>query len=329
MTDRLSAQDLRAIWTRDILPDLFASCEASDAPELVLLGGQPGAGKTMTGQALAAPAAGRSGLVRIVGDDFRQFHPDYLEVLRQRPLEMPHVTAHAAGEWTRMSVEHALASGFSCLIEGTWRDLSVPQTTVGLAHDAGFSVRAVALGVQPVVSRLATVERYYNAVESGAAARWTPSQGHERALAGITGTAATLGADERVSRVSAVTRTGSAPYDVEDPATAGRGEHFARAIEATWAAPLSPDRARSWLDTAERLHALHREHTADNPDAQAVWAQIAGPDRDQVRDWAARSHLKAVNASFPSPAATLGSGTVEERHARHSPSNTSEKGVER
>lgn len=98
-------------------------------------------------------------VLRLIGDDYRRFHPDYSEVLEHEPLAMPDVTAQAAGEWLRLAVDHALENRYSILIEGTWRNADVPLTTVELAAGHGYQVHAVAVGVQPAVSRLVTLER--------------------------------------------------------------------------------------------------------------------------------------------------------------------------
>lgn len=50
----LGEDELRAIWERDIRPRVFAHAAPVDRPITILLGGQPGAGKSRT-----AEAAGR------------------------------------------------------------------------------------------------------------------------------------------------------------------------------------------------------------------------------------------------------------------------------
>lgn len=120
----LSDEQLRAIWERDVRPYVFRGAEPSAQPTTVLLGGQPGAGKSNAGRLAAGQVPG--GVVSIVGDEFRQFHPQYREVMRDDPLRMPDVTAQAAGRWIQMSVEHANEHGYSALVEGTWRNAQGP-----------------------------------------------------------------------------------------------------------------------------------------------------------------------------------------------------------
>ncbi|MDR1151446.1 MAG: zeta toxin family protein [Bifidobacteriaceae bacterium] len=63
-------------------------------PLLVLLGGQPAAGKTYAQETVIA-ANPDAGLVPITGDDLREYHPDYARLAEFAPLEMPGATAPA------------------------------------------------------------------------------------------------------------------------------------------------------------------------------------------------------------------------------------------
>lgn len=108
--------DARRRWEDRIRPVVFAETETEKDPVTVFLGGQPAAGKT-GGQSLAKRL--HPGIIPIVGDDYRQYHPDYRTLLKERPLDMPAETAELAGAWTGMCVDHADRNGYSIIIEGT------------------------------------------------------------------------------------------------------------------------------------------------------------------------------------------------------------------
>ncbi len=63
----------------------------SDAPEVVILGGQPGAGKTEL--TLEAQRILRFNGVECNADDFRTYHPQYDEIIKQSPDYYPDLTA--------------------------------------------------------------------------------------------------------------------------------------------------------------------------------------------------------------------------------------------
>ena len=107
MKSELTQDELNEIFHTDIRPLFDRKCERFPRtdPVLVMLGGQPGAGKSRSMSRVADeyPAA-----VAVIGDDFRRHHPDY-DALMSSPetsMQMPQVTAQAAGRWVEMSIEY-------------------------------------------------------------------------------------------------------------------------------------------------------------------------------------------------------------------------------
>lgn len=195
----------RRIFTDEIAPNLFEGAAISPSPVVVLLGGQPGAGKSRATDVLTAIHA-EEDLVLIEGDAFRRHHPQYECTLRSDPTRMPDVTAALAGEWTAMAVEHALANQHSAVIEGTWRTLTVPADTARRAHDLGWSTHAAVVAVPAPVSLVATLTRFYDADPS--MARWTPVAAHDQAIAALPDTVRDLAGSESVDRFTILDRDG-------------------------------------------------------------------------------------------------------------------------
>ena len=88
--------DIRRVFADQVKPLVFADAVADAHPLTVFFGGQPGAGKTM-GQRRIEAMHPDEHLVKIIGDDLRQFHPDYTRLVEEAPLDMPSATAHASG----------------------------------------------------------------------------------------------------------------------------------------------------------------------------------------------------------------------------------------
>ncbi len=78
---------LEEIFQRVIVPDYLLRSDPGPQrrPEVVLLGGQPGSGKSTTASQFQREFADRGGLVWVTWDDFRPFHPDYERLLAERP----------------------------------------------------------------------------------------------------------------------------------------------------------------------------------------------------------------------------------------------------
>jgi hypothetical protein len=124
----LTEPELEAIWAGEIEPWLFGGAR-SDAPVLLMMGAQPGAGKSH-GIGVAEALHPGVRFTRIIGDDLRPFHPDYVDLLESPdPEAMPAATAEASGWWVRRSLAHAAQGRFPTVVEGTFRDRNVPLGT--------------------------------------------------------------------------------------------------------------------------------------------------------------------------------------------------------
>lgn len=175
-----------------------------DGPVLVLLGGQPAAGKTQAQRAILAEHPDDD-LVEVTGDDLRVFHPDYRRLARDAPFLMPNVTAPVSGGLVRLAVEHAHARRYSLLLEGTFRDTGMVTGTAARFADAGYRVEVAAVATPAVVSRLSAEMR---SLAGGlpAVGRWTPPAAHESALEHSPGVVAALEALPHVARVQVFSR---------------------------------------------------------------------------------------------------------------------------
>ncbi len=290
---------LRDIWREEIAPVVFLDARAVDRPVAVLLGGQPGAGKTRAARLVTQSLYAGAGVTPVAGDDLRRFHPDYGRTLRGDRLRMPQVTAAAAGWWLEASIEHALNHRFPVLVEGTWRDVAGPLRGAGDARAAGYEVHAVVVAVAPAVSRLSTVERFYRDVDAGHDARWTPPQAHDQAVAALPASTHRLAAAGDVDRFTVMDREGGVLYDGAGWSP-GRADQARAALQGEMDRTPGQEQAAAYLTAVEQLRQAHRTHTLAEPEACAVWARI---DTHDVP--AARASMARV-ASFPAGPAAAG-----------------------
>lgn len=196
---------LARVFATTVVDDLFAGhTPGRGDPLLVLLGGQPAAGKTQAQAAILAECAADD-LVEITGDDLREYHPDYARLAEQSPFAMPGVTAPVSGGLIGLALDHALTQRHSVLLEGTFRDKEMVIATATRFADAGYRVMIVAVATPAPVSRLSTEMRSLDAgyPEVG---RWTPPDAHESALAGSAMVVSALEALPFVGRVQVFSR---------------------------------------------------------------------------------------------------------------------------
>lgn len=271
MTDEAFLDD---VWKRKIEPRLVARSMPVSEPVTVFLGGQPAAGKTRAQRELVRGYSG--GLLSIVGDDFRQFRPDYERLCEEDPLAMPDVTAPAAGYWTGKAVGYADAHGVSCIIEGTWRNESIVLDEAARARRLKRKTHAVVLAVPPMLSRLGLLARFYDDLVSGEQARWTPPRAHENTVRALPSTVHAVAVSGLFDRLSVMDRSGAFLYDGTDP------KHF----ESIWsdrfmAEPTADER----LMVERNLAAIEsiRQETGvgleeSEPVIEGIYADLGGRD---------------------------------------------------
>jgi predicted kinase len=244
---------LERVFAAEARADIFgARRPAVGVPLLVLLGGQPAAGKTTAQRAVLA-ANPDAGLVPVTGDDLREHHPDYPELAADGPLEMPGATAGVSGGLVKLALDHALAGRYSVLLEGTFRDTGMVEATARRFAQAGYRVEVVAVAAPAAASRLSAEQRCL-ADQEGQLGRWTPPGAHEAALAASSQTVAALEALPFVSRVQVHTR-GRVLYDNQrGPAGEWLDEpRAARVVRAEQDRRLAPAEAADWLDRYQEV----------------------------------------------------------------------------
>lgn len=198
MTD-LNSAALAAIFDDVIRPRYDARIVAPSAQStFVLVGGQPGAGKT---ESLAAAQLRVPAALSVNGDALRLYHPEYAEVMATDPLRMPAVTQQAANAWVHMSLDYLRERRASVLMETTLRDPKAVQRTLSHFLDAGYEVQLQLIAVPETVSRLGTLERYLGQVAREGSGRWAPSAVHDAAYARAPETITAVLNDGLVDRV--------------------------------------------------------------------------------------------------------------------------------
>jgi len=170
---------LRYRFDTIIRPEMKRLATVGDPPLAFVFGAQPGAGKST---AVAAFAQTRDDpLTQVVGDDLRQVHPAYDELMRTSPGLMPAATAQAAAEWVAMALATAAERRWNVVWETTFRSPEALARDILRFTTAGYRVGVTALAVPRPVSMRSTVERYLAMVETFGVGRTVPVKAHDDA----------------------------------------------------------------------------------------------------------------------------------------------------
>lgn len=243
----LSQTDLERIFRTTIAPLVFNDAAPAGRPVVVLIGGQPGAGKTRASEEVLARHA-QTRPIPLIGDEFRQFHPAYEQLLATDPANMAPATDAAVGKWVRMTIDYAREHRYSVLVEGTFRRPEITLAEADAFHRAGYFTHVVALAVPAPVSRNSTLHRAVADARRGGEARWTSLDAHERGYAGTPRTIAAAEVSDAVDRITIYNRAGQALYDTHRRGNGHILDGAATALEIGRLHPPMPSLARTWLD---------------------------------------------------------------------------------
>ncbi|MDO5073160.1 MAG: zeta toxin family protein [Neisseria animaloris] len=169
---------------QDIWNDLLDKNQIPvEKPHGVVLGGQPGAGKSALLQQAEKEQGGN--LIIINGDTFREYHPRFEEIQAEYGRDAPTHTAPFAAKMTERVLAKATDEGYNIAIEGTFRTADTPIKTLQGLKDKGYSTAVYVKATPATVSWERTKERYNKAEAAGLHPRHVPEEFHDKVVAAL------------------------------------------------------------------------------------------------------------------------------------------------
>ena len=160
---------------KEILEYYKSMYSPTENPKVVLLGGQPGAGKS----GLENMVNIKKNYVSISGDDYREYHPRFKEINLEYGREASKYTQQWAAEITEKLIKELRKEKYNLIIEGTLRTAELPLKEANAFKKAGYEVELNVVVVKPEKSRLGTLERYEAMLKQGKVPRMTPKEHHD------------------------------------------------------------------------------------------------------------------------------------------------------
>lgn len=181
---RLSEAENARIFTDRLVPREFGDLAPAAAPVAHFFGAQPGAGKSVLQRPLVAELAARAGprsVMRIIGDEFRPYHPLYGHLLEKSDDTAAFYTDRDAGRWVERAIEHSVEHRPHVVLEGTLRDPRVTLSSAEQYQLAEFGTELHVVAVSEFISRTRIFGRYLSQVAAGGHGRYTLPEAHHRA----------------------------------------------------------------------------------------------------------------------------------------------------
>lgn len=160
---------------KEILEYYKSIYSPTENPKVVLLGGQPGAGKS----GLENMVNIKKNYVSISGDDYREYHPRFKEINLEYGREASKYTQQWAAEITEKLIKELRKEKYNLIIEGTLRTAELPLKEANAFKKADYKVELNVVVVKPEKSRLGTLERYEAMLKQGKVPRMAPKEHHD------------------------------------------------------------------------------------------------------------------------------------------------------
>lgn len=190
MGNKMTAQEFKLSTEKhkeiqDIIFETYlSSLKASENPRIIILGGQPGCGKSvLIGYAKENFFSNRSVCI-INGDELRAFHPYSEEIYEKYNKKYADLTDPDVRQWTRSLFEKAVEAHLDIIFEGTMRTPAIAKMLPHL-RKAGYETFIAPMAVNRVISLFSICYRYTQFKLRNEIARFTRLESHDEAYDGL------------------------------------------------------------------------------------------------------------------------------------------------
>lgn len=184
----------------------------------IILGGQPGAGKSsfynMKDELLD--------YIAINGDEFRRFHPNYENIVKTDPEHYAERTQSFSNRVVETMIKDLGSKGYNLVIEGTLRNPDVPIRTCEYLKDKGYEPELIVVACDAEKSWQATITRAELLKAQGIVPRLVPIDIYNKTVNQITDSLDLIENKGCFKNITIINRDGDILY---------RNDHSVRASE--------------------------------------------------------------------------------------------------
>jgi predicted ABC-type ATPase len=254
----------------DLEREMLNGASASLFPKVVIVGGQPGAGKSALIEFAKLEFATQTVAI-INGDDFRDKHPQAEKIIFIDDKLFAERTDPDVREWTRRLFDSAIKNRRNIIFEGTMRQQKPIMDTISRLIQSGYTVEILAMAVKKEHSELGIMQRYERQKQIVGAGRWTPPSAHDAAYINMPDTLSQIESSLPVDRVRVFTRSLECLYDKQLGGSQARKPSTAKeAILAERARPISKDEQEALKMAWERLSRMQAQRGAVGEECSIV-----------------------------------------------------------
>ncbi|MFD5891585.1 zeta toxin family protein [Streptomyces sp. NPDC060334] len=275
----------RRVLEQVIVPTFTAGAAPQPRPVVVVVAGQPGAGKTRIADLVQVALDRRGGAVRICSDLYKPVHPHYVEHLADDVRTAGVRVRPGTRRWQAELEDHVRAQGFDAVVESALADPAEFRTSATAYRQAGYRIEVVGVATAEAWSQLGLVDRFLSQAVTGGG-RYVSWENHDTCARQMLVTLAVIEAEQLADRITVVRRDGTVLYDNELTGEVWRRRPAAdRAVACERSRPWSAQETAVFRrDLARTDQRLHRElHCEDRRLAVQRDAERAAALAEPVR----------------------------------------------
>lgn len=263
----LSEHESFDVLHRVILPAATQNAVAQARPVVVVVAGQPGAGKSEIADLVQAVLDRRGGAVRIGRDLYKPAHRRYPAFLAADVRTAGALVRSDTARWQAAVEAHARDQRFDAVVESSLADPETFRSSSLAYRAAGHRIEVVAVATAEALSQLGIVDRFLTEAATGGG-RYVSWDNHDACAKNLPATLAVLETEQLADRVTVVRRDGIVLYANE------------LTSEGSWRSRTAADRvvrverARPW--TASETSVFRRDLARTD---RRVHTELADEDR--------------------------------------------------
>lgn len=303
----------------EIKKDCFFGKKPAKTPQAFILGGQPGAGKSVIIQKSINQLA-NDNIVVLNADEFRLLHPQAKQILDEHGKEFAHYTAPDVRDWGKEVFSAARQNRFNLIHEGTMRTDQICETIKQMQQE-GYKIHIRVMAVPEIKSRVSIYSRYQELLDSGMPARFTSREDHDNAYYGMLKTLQKIEDEKLYDTIQVVNRKGDTLFNTGD-------KNICEAVETERKKPLTEADKTNLISDCDILLAKMKKRGEKDEylqDLTNLRSQLAPTDRSKalaINQLRGLKQYSAARAPYKSAALSkIDSKTLQYVQSKNSPSH--------
>ncbi|MEV5840114.1 zeta toxin family protein [Nocardia sp. NPDC052112] len=181
----LSDQQMRRIFDERIVPEQLGGASGSvRRPELVVVTGQPAAGKSTAIREIADSFHGRNGVAVLIADNYMPYHPWFHELRARDDFTAGDHIYPIAEKWLDMAIEYVIAHRSNAILEEGAGDLTRATGIIRRFDHNDYGSRIEAVAVRQEQSQLSNLTRFLEERMRHGTGRYVPLEAQNACFTG-------------------------------------------------------------------------------------------------------------------------------------------------